>query len=324
MPLSTASTIRAWSRSLSGKITLRIDLTAHASSTEFEEYGALLTENAPAILLEKRRDNSDRPPAIHLAKNLVYHAVPLQRELNPFLELLDFIQNRGDSVSNAREQNIRDIAIPAALKLYITPVCPHCPKTVREIAPFPVINPLVKLTVIDGTLFPEMALEDDIRSAPTVVLNDTIRWAGDCPAEEIINTMQNRDMTDLGPAAIQTIIEDGSADKLALMMIRADKIFPAFYELLLNEKWSIRLGTMVVFETLAERDPGLARRGAAFLLEKLTTLEPSIMGDMLYLIGASGDESMLPRLRELQKKISSSEILETLDEAIDTIQEKTP
>lgn len=322
MTLSTAAAIRSWSQHLSAEITLRFDLTAHAGSTEFEEFSTLLAENAQSVLLEKRHDDSERPPAIHLLKNLIYHAVPKQRELHPFLELLEIIQNQGGRIPDDRRKNIRDIATPAELKLYITPACPHCPKTVRDITVFPVVNPLLNLSVIDGTMFPEMALEDDIRSAPTVVLNDAIRWSGDCPAEEIIDTLQNQDLTDLGPAAIQSMIENGSADKLAPLMVKAGKIFPAIYDLLLDEKWSVRLGTMVVFETLAELDTDLAHSGAAFLLEKLTDLDPSVMGDMIYLVGICGNTDMLPRLEELQQIHSSDEIMEAIEEAVETIQEK--
>ena len=54
MTKAAEAVIRDWNSRLGGTISLRIDLTAHAASEDFERFGTMLTQNAPAVVLEKR------------------------------------------------------------------------------------------------------------------------------------------------------------------------------------------------------------------------------------------------------------------------------
>ena len=64
---------------------------------------------------------------------------------------------------------------------------------VEDLAPLALASDLVTLTVIDGLLFPEMAEPNGVKSAPTLLLDDRVRWSGRTPLSEILDVMLNQD-----------------------------------------------------------------------------------------------------------------------------------
>ena len=99
---------------------------------------------------------------------------------------------------------------------------------VRRLIPLPMTDENLQLTIIDGILFPEMAQTLRIRSVPTILLDDRFRWTGSVPLEELIDTINTRDPVAMGSAALESIIKEGGAGRLAAMMLEAEKLFPAF------------------------------------------------------------------------------------------------
>ncbi|OQY43185.1 MAG: hypothetical protein B6240_13015 [Desulfobacteraceae bacterium 4572_87] len=80
------------------------------------------------------------------------------------------------------------------------------------------------------------------------------------------------------------------------MMLERKMIFPNFYELLASEKWSVRLGAMVVMEEIIERDRKLAGQCVEPLWEKLPHLNGQVQGDVVYILGEAGTRDFIPRL----------------------------
>ena len=111
--------------------------------------------------------------------------------------------------------------------------------------------PHLRLTVIDAMLMADQAADQGIRSVPTVMLDERIRWTGSIDMDEIIQQCTQRDPVLLSTASLRQIIESGDAARVAGMMADHGRIFPAIIELLTDERWSIRLGAMVTAEYLA-------------------------------------------------------------------------
>jgi alkyl hydroperoxide reductase subunit AhpF len=67
----------------------------------------------------------------------------------------------------------------------------------------------LQLTIIDGTLFPEMMQTYQIRSVPTLLLDEQFRWTGSIPLEELIDTINTRDPAALGSASLESYHKRG-------------------------------------------------------------------------------------------------------------------
>ena len=128
-----------------------------------------------------------------------------------------------------------------------------------------------------------------IRSVPTLLLDDQFRWTGSVPLEELIDTINTRDPVSLGPASLESIIKEGGAGRLAAMMLEAEKLFPAFYDVLTHNKWPIRLGAMVVIEEIAGKNPDLAAEALSPLWDRFHGASVQIQGDILHVFGEIGD-----------------------------------
>jgi HEAT repeat protein len=95
------------------------------------------------------------------------------------------------------------------------------------------------------------------------------------------------------------MIEDGDAEGVAVMMALRGMIFPAFIALLVDPRWSVRLGAMVVFEALFEKDPGLAGEVVEPLLAAFSDVDDMVKGDVIHILGESGNRKALSFLRSV-------------------------
>ncbi|MBC2710132.1 MAG: hypothetical protein HGJ94_03750, partial [Desulfosarcina sp.] len=178
----------------------------------------------------------------------------------------------------------------------------------------------VRVTVIDGELFLDAAEKDRISAAPTVILDDQFRWTGSVDAGELVTLMLDRDPASLGAEALRGMIEDGNAEGVARMMAEREKIFPSFIELLVHPRWSVRLGAMVSFETLAEYDPGLARQVVEPLMEVFAGVDDMVKGDLLHVLGESGNKAALPFLATVATGDYDEEVQSAAGEAIEKLE----
>jgi HEAT repeat protein len=175
----------------------------------------------------------------------------------------------------------------------------------------------IQLTIIDGTLFPEIAEPLKIQAVPTLLLDEQFRWTGSVPLEEIINTINSRDPASLGTASLENIIKAGQASHLAAMMLDDKKIFPAFYELLIHNKWPVRLGAMVVMEEIADQNPVMASEVIDFLWDRFQRLPDPVKGDILYMFGEIKDRRAVSWLEDVLDGEYDEEVKEAAKEALE-------
>ncbi|MBE9569841.1 MAG: thioredoxin family protein [Proteobacteria bacterium] len=217
------------------------------------------------------------------------------------------------------QDHLEKIKLPAVLRLYVSQQCPFCPVTVRQIIPLPAANEFIQLTIIDCTLFPEMAQSNRIQSVPTVLLDEQFRWTGSLRLEELVEIMTNRDPAKLGTSTLKRMLKEGNAAQLAEMMLDKERIFPAFLDLLIHKKWPIRLGAMVAMEEIADRNSELAAQVIDPLWERFHQVEDPVKGDIVYILGESGDYKIVPRLQMILDSQYNTEVKEAAKEAIEKI-----
>ena len=198
---------------------------------------------------------------------------------------------------------------------------PFCPAAVEQLLLLVNASDLIRLTIIDGTMFPEAAEQDQIRSAPTLVF-DTFQWTGRMDIQEITRFVLNQDPLNLGEKSLRDIIQSGNASRVADMMMERNVLFPAFFDLLAHEKWPVRLGAMVVMEEIIDAAPELALTMVPKILERFGSVTDPVKGDMIYLMGEAGTPATLTGLEAMLADAEGPELQTVIQEAIDSIRDR--
>jgi len=313
--------IRKWSDSVEADTEIGLVLTEDRRSEALENFAEQLSLLAPRVKVRREVNAGAEMPAILIGSNISYHGIPSENELETFLNALrpgaDESGTGGSEASGAEH-----IPLPAQLDLYIMMHCSFCPVAVKKLVALAAAGPRVRLRIIDGFLFEERAKKDGVRSVPTLLLDGTCRWAGDIDLKEVIAMAIRRDTSTLSAGSMENMLKEGEAVRLAEMMVERGQIFPAFFELLVHEKWPVRLGAMVAVETIVERNSDLSRQIAAPLWERLEHAGDAAKGDILYILGEAGDESMIPGFESFLSSNPGRELREAAEEAVSRIRSR--
>ncbi len=315
--------IGKWNGELSGNIKLKLLVTEDKRSKKIEEFCENLAKLASRVDIIKDEGEPGALPAIQIAQAVKYHAVPLGTELEPFLKVVSCLGGNVSEISSLGDDSgqgdVAGINIPAFLTLYVAQQCPFCPMVVHQLLLLIAASEFVRLAVIDGTLFPEVAQADKIRSVPTVLLDNQFRWTGTLQMEEVVGMMVNRDPSKLSADFLESMLKEGNASQVVEMMIEKEMIFPALVDLLAHEKLFVRVGAMVVMEEIAERRPGLAVEVIEPLWERFSQVEDPIKGDIIYVLGEIGYQGLIPRLDVVLDGPYHTEVKEAAREALEKI-----
>nr|WP_320015261.1 thioredoxin family protein [uncultured Desulfobacter sp.] len=317
MDNTTKEQIKAWTPL--GRPTLIIADTEHPEQKRFEAFARQWQEISTSISWTDSSQSADLP-GFFLKKNILYSALPLERELSPFLNGLDSLgkPNPGDGI----QKTLDNIEVPCRLTLYIALQCPHCPGMVERLIPLAAACEKIHLHIIDGSLFPEKAQKDNVLSAPCLILNDDTRWTGAVTEEEILDMIVNKESMDLDTKALKTILEDGRAEWITERMLASNRLFKGFSGLLLHETWSVRLGAMVVVEAIAEEAPALCVELEEILIEAFSTKDVPVQGDILYALGEIGTPDTRDWIAAHQTALSHEDLKDAAEDAIQSIEDR--
>jgi glutaredoxin len=288
------------------------------TGAEMTRFCDRLKELAPGL---KIKNDSDIPfPAPVLAvghhRNIGYQASLTGKLLACFLEAL----TGGDAGPDPQVDNqLKTIDLPVILKLYVAAQCPHCPQCIRQLQTLAFRSPRIRLRIVDAALFPQEAEADQIRSVPTLILDDQYRWTGPVNTEELLSMCIQRDPAQLSAGSLRQLIETGEAARVSAMMITAGKLFPSLVELLVHDRWSVRLGAMVTAEYLDDEAPDLSLDLCRMLWERFARLSPQVQGDVVQVMGQVDAEVTREYLRSVlsgdfddEVKTVAREILEEM------------
>lgn len=311
--------VTEWHEALRSCQKVRLNLTPDEPSSLFQEFGNKFDQYAPSAAL-KIEKNADVPmPGFKIGDHIWYRTIPSGKMLPPFLmALADRVEN-SPPISEELKNEIAQIDLPTPLTVYVAPGCPFCPTVVTQLISLAALNDSIELDIIDGSIFTEKSTADHIRSAPTVLLDDQFRWVGSFELNEIISVMQRRDPADLSQEALIRLVEAGNANELANLMLQSGTLFPAFLPLLTHEKWPIRLGAMVAYETIAGQNKAVAAQVTDLLWEKFHTAEETIKGDILYSLGLSKDINLIPKFMSVIHGAYDASVKEAAQDAMDSM-----
>ncbi len=309
-------TISEWARRADAPRSIKVILSNDSRSEQFRQFGEQLNMLAPAVSVRNEGGEDDALPEIRIPPNITYQAIPQGHELQPFLNILSGEADKNGTYHFSDTRVLEKLAMPAVLKVYISPDCPFCPQTVETLAGLARRQHMIHLVVIDGVLFSEKAAADKVGSVPTVFLDEQFRWTGSIQLPEIIDIMLNRDPSQLSSETLKQILYDGKAAELAKMMAEAGRIFPGIYELLTHPLWPVRLGAMVTIEYLAGFRSDLIVDVVNELWRQFDDVEDPIKGDILYLFGETASSEVRVKLEKVVKGAYSNLVKEAASEAL--------
>jgi len=154
-PVSQAL-IQNWDQSIEKQIQIKLITPDHAEDPQFINFTTQFAKETSHLWVEPQKKESDLPGFL-LTENIIYSALPLKKELAPFLEALSQINGPPLDLSKALGQALERIDVPVRLTLYIALECPHCPHVVRTLIPLALNCTHINLHIIDGSLFPQTA-----------------------------------------------------------------------------------------------------------------------------------------------------------------------
>ena len=302
-------------RSAAG-ISLTLILTRDERSRILETFIQTLEDHWPALVVERTRADDDGPPLLELGDGLRFQGLPENTKLSPFLDIL-----AGEVSPPPVEQRaiLNRMALGEELRLYVAALCPYCPEAFRQWAALALAGPNLRVRVVDGSSFPEEAARDGVQAVPTLVMNGDWRWSGNIPVNDVLRQLADRDPSQLSAAALEGLVKEGRAAKLASAMQAHGSIFPAFIDLLTHAKWPVRLGAMVAMEALIESDPDLARTAVPLVMSRFDGLDEQAKGDALYILGEAGDHQTLALLQTLTLDGAGDELHRAAREAAESI-----
>jgi hypothetical protein len=314
--------ISEWGEGIEEDVLLGVVWKEDEAGLKIRAFCEALERLVPRLHVEEEEGPAESMAEIRVRDNVRYCAVPEAKELEPFLRIFHSAERLSSTLRPSLRELVRQVSVPAAIRVYISPQCPFCPQTVVQCLALADASASCHVLVIDGTLFPEAAEKDRVLSVPTVILDQTFRWTGSLQTEELLNMILHRDPSKLGPDSLQRMLHEGRAEDLARMMIERREIFPAFLDLLVNPKWPVRLGAMVTFQHLAESRADLAAQVTRALWDRFPRVDDPIKGDILYLFGESGDASLLPLLESVLEGPYPREVKEAAQDAFRSLSER--
>lgn len=305
--------------SLSRDIKIGLAASGHPLSQMFQKFCDNLVQLVPKIRIAKEDGSPRQAPQILIGNGLRYQALPGGLEMPPFIEALTALDSEPIQITESIKSRLKKNNLPATLIVFMAPQCTYCPQVLSQLIPLSMVEAGVQLIVIDGSLFPDAAQTHKIQSVPTILLDEQFRWTGSVPIDEIIDAISTRNPALLGATSLESIVKDGQASHLAAMMLDAREIFPAFYDLLIHDKWPVRLGAMVVIEEIAAQAPRMASEIIEPLWGRFERVSDQIKGDLLYLFGEIGDPNVIPWLEAVSAGEFDAEVIEAAKEALEKL-----
>ncbi len=319
--------LRDWDSGRSGPVPIRLLTTGDRRSGLFQAFCAEIAAAAPKIEIAAQMRATMELPALLVGESWRYHAIPRGNELGPFLKILSLSTGTEAKPEDAILEQFKRAPQEMDLKIFVAPECPFCPKLVELAAPLPLFHSSSRISIIDASLFRELADSERIKAVPTAVLNDRFRWTGQVELSAIFAALEHDNPSELEPEVFKGMLKEGQASRLAAMMLEKGEIFPGFMELLHHPEWSVRLGAMVVMEEIAEADKKLAWNILDPLWKMVQSGDESVKGDLVYLMGTVGTDDprvWVERLECLIEKESNSELRDIIAEAISKLADNEP
>lgn len=314
----------SWQQKIQGPITVRFVRNARPESNPLAEFVKDWQKLVPAVAVQTEKIPDTELPGLVLGDRWHFHAVPSGHKLELFGEILLALHGPAPSLEAKLRERWQKLPLAPALTIFVAPQCPFCPQVVRQIIPLSVATPAATITLIDATLFQELAREQEIKAVPTIICNGVYRLTGAVQLSELVELAEKTDPALLPSSVWERMMQDGQAGLAGELMLAQGRIFPQFLPLLWHPEINIRLGAMVALETVGEARPDLIAAILPTVWQELNQSDTAVQGDIVYLIGEWGGGDWLQPLVNAWQEVSHPDVAEAIEEALEKIKERHP
>ena len=177
------------------RLTADVEITAFvddsAESRQMLELLADILSVSSRVSLKEARDANERAPSFALARpgeapRVRFAGLPLGHEFTSLVLALLQVGGYPPKVEADVIEQIKALDGDYEFRTYISLSCQNCPDVVQALNLMAVLNPRIRHTMIDGSVFEQEVASLNIRSVPAVYLNDTMFGQGRMGVEEIL------------------------------------------------------------------------------------------------------------------------------------------
>ena len=139
-----------------------------------------------------------------------------------------------------------------------------------------------------------------------------------------MEVITNSDPSCFSTSTIERMLLEGNASAVAEMIIENGEFLPVFVDLLVDDKFTTRLGAMTAVEEVTKRDIDLAYGIIQPLWDRFHNVIEPMQIDLLYLIGEAGTRETIPILQTVIDGHYRDHVKEIALEGIESIEIRNP
>jgi hypothetical protein len=312
----------SWQDQLGQPVLLRFGRNRRPESQPLAEFVADWQRLLPQLPVKIEDIPDTELPGLFLGDRWRFCAVPTGVKLELFGEILLALDGQTPTLAPMWQERWQKLPLAPELTIFVAPHCPFCPQMVRQLIPLTVTTPAATVTLIDASLFPDQARDQDIKAVPTVIVNQLYRLTGAFTLGDLLDLAEKADPALMPTSILARLMQEGQAGLVGELMLAQKRLFPNFLPLLWHPEINIRLGAMVALETLGAEHPEVVADCLARLWEELPRSDHAVQGDLIYLLGEWGDGSWQDRLEALKQQAPDPEVEEAIEEALAKLAEK--
>jgi NADH-dependent peroxiredoxin subunit F len=207
------------------RMTQPIEITASLDDSDAaREMASLLQEVAPLSSLVSYRElrgaaiaPGTRTPSFRVTRighdmGITFAGIPTGHEFTSLVLALLQAGGYPPKVDDAVIEQIKALEGDYAFEIFISLSCHNCPEVVQSLNLMAVLNPRVRVTMIDGALFQDEVERRQVMAVPYVFLNGETFNQGRISLEELLAKVDTR----AGDRAVEQINARGTFDVLVI------------------------------------------------------------------------------------------------------------
>ncbi|MBI5569956.1 MAG: HEAT repeat domain-containing protein [Desulfomonile tiedjei] len=228
--------------------------------------------------------------------NIHYLAVPEGPEFGPFLDALMWVGGAKAPPIDPALPPLDELKVSTDALVLIAPVCPHCPRVVRQVLSLAVCQPLISAVVVDAVQFQDMADRFKVKATPTTIINEAFTLVGSIELPQLVGSVLESGATDSFTSILNSMIQSGRAEDAGVLLCKEDQP-EAILPLYTSHEFSSRMGALVAMEEALAESPHSLDPIVPDLITLLTHEDIGLRGDTAELLGKIGNPVAIPALQ---------------------------
>ena len=249
--------------------------------------------------------------------NIHYLAVPEGPEFGPFLDALSWVGGANALPADAVVASLDKLQVPTDVLVLIAPVCPHCPRVVRQVLSMAVRQPLISAVVVDAVQFHDMADRFKVKATPTTIINEALTLVGQVELPQLVEKILESGTAESFTTVLNSMIQSGRAEDAGVLLCKEDQP-EAILPLYLSNEFSSRMGALVAMEEALAESPRALDPIVPDLVKLLSHEDIGLRGDTAELLGKIGNPDAIPALQNSLND-PDPDVREAVEEALDVL-----